>query len=220
MCCAALGIGGGDVLLAVSKDYAISKKRLPAGTADHRARVRRWERSTTISYGKYRFFDHEFGGVNEWDGAPTRYAINCIQQMSTRNCRNYYLRGHSNYCEIDAVAAQGDGHRVRPVSDAAVGAIHARSDHGLDPPIEMYTLSRAARTRRLQKCGATRVNGVAEDMEIHSRDRSFDLIYTQMPRPHAAAGAGVENVSRHLARMVLRFKWRLVKGRARTGPTS
>ncbi|HEX3600289.1 MAG TPA: class I SAM-dependent methyltransferase, partial [Lacipirellulaceae bacterium] len=200
-----MGMAAGDILLAVSKEYGELQKAAaklgaqiivpefpPMGTFDN-------DLVREVS-----FFDHEFGGVNEWDGAPTRYAINCIQQMSTANCRNYYPAWAFELLPKSIprplkVMDIGCG----PVSMLRWGAIHGEiSITGLDPLIEMYTLVLARHgldALQRMRCDQE-VNGVAEDMETLLKGQKFDLIYTQNALDHTQQPAlVVENVSRHLA---------------------
>ncbi len=61
------------------------------------------------------FFDFEFGGKNEWDGAPTRYAAHCLRQLSSTHSKDLYpswafeplLRARQW-----ATAAESNGHRL------------------------------------------------------------------------------------------------------------
>src|SRR4051812_29209450 len=95
-------------------------------------------------------------------------AINCIQQMSSMNCRQYYPSWAFEPLPKSLprplkVMDIGWG----PVSMLRWGAIHGEiSITGLDPLIEMYTLVLARHgLDSLQKIRCDQeVNGVAEDM--------------------------------------------------------
>ncbi|MFO0792268.1 MAG: class I SAM-dependent methyltransferase [Pirellulales bacterium] len=150
------------------------------------------------------FFDHEFGGKNEWDGSPTRYSINCLQQLSSANCRDYFPAWAFELVPLTVprplkVMDIGCG----PVSMLRWGAIQGDiAITGLDPLIEMYTLVLARHgLDRLERIRCHQeVNGVAEDMDLLLPDQLFDVIYTQNALDHTQQpSVVVENVSRHLA---------------------
>jgi SAM-dependent methyltransferase len=202
---ARLGIVAGDSIVAISKKNRYLQKAAKKLSAQ--IIVPEYPPEGTFDNDLVRevsFFNHEFGGVNEWDGAPTRYAVNCIQQISSANCRLYYPTWAFEQLPKSLprplkVLDIGCG----PVSMLRRGAIQGEiSITGLDPLIEMYTLVLARHgldAMPKMRCDQE-VNGLAEDMDRLLHNQKFDLIYTQNALDHTQQpGRVVENVSRLLA---------------------
>jgi SAM-dependent methyltransferase len=153
------------------------------------------------------FFDYEFGGKNEWDGAPTRYAAHCLRQLSSTHGKDMYpawafqplLRGPAARQRPLKVMDIGCG----PVSILRWGAIQGEiSITGVDPNLDMYGLVMARHgLDALPKIRCDReLNGFAEDLETLLPDDDFDIIYTQNALDHTQQPARViENIARKLA---------------------
>jgi SAM-dependent methyltransferase len=199
------GIRAGDVVIGIS----VKNRRLRKAAEKLGARVivPEYPPEGTFDNDLVRevsFFNHEFGGVNEWDGSPTRYAANCLQQVSSANCRLYFPtwafeRLPKSLPRPLKVLDIGCG----PVSVLRWGAIQGEiSITGLDPLIDTYALVLARHGLDAickMRCDQE-VNGVAEYMDKLLGDQKFDLIYTQNALDHTQRPAEVvENVSRHLA---------------------
>jgi SAM-dependent methyltransferase len=150
------------------------------------------------------FFDFEFGGKNEWDGAPTRYADNCLRQLSSTHCRDTYPHWafkpltHSFITSPLKVLEIGCG----PVSRLRWGAIHGEiSITGVDPLIDMYAVMLARHgPDGLPNIRCDReINGFAENIDTLLADDEFDLVYTHNSLDHTQQPEQViENISRKL----------------------
>jgi SAM-dependent methyltransferase len=153
------------------------------------------------------FFDFEFGGKNEWDGAPTRYAAHCLRQLSSTHSKDLYpawafeplLSGPAARERPLKVMDIGCG----PVSVLRWGAIQGEiSITGVDPNLDMYALilSRHGLDALPQIRCDRDINGFAEDLDDLLPDEDFDVIYTQNALDHTQQPARViENMAQKLA---------------------
>ena len=201
----------GDIVIAICSDPALQKswqsacektgvhfivpEYPPAGTLDN-------DFVREVSH-----FDFEFGGKNEFDGAPTRYAANCLRQLSSTHSKDFYpiwafaplLRGPNARQRPLKVMDIGCG----PVSVLRWGAVHGEiSITGVDPILDMYALVLARHgLDALPKIRCDReIVGFGEDLEALLADGDFDAIYTQNALDHTQDPARViENISRKLA---------------------
>jgi len=209
---AKVGIGPKSVVIAISADPHTRAQYLDATKAlDAKCVVNEYPPVGTLENDLLRevsFFDFEFGGKNEWDGKPTVYAQNCLKQLSSTHCREYYPTFAFTSLRAPGSLAFGRPLKVMdigcgPVSVLRWGAIHDEiSITGLDPIIDLYAIVLARHgLDALPKIRCDHeVHGFAEEMEQLLPDNDFDVIYTQNALDHTQQpGLVVENISRKLA---------------------
>ncbi len=152
------------------------------------------------------FFDFEFGGKNEWDGKPTEYGENCLRQLSSTHCRDFYPSWAINPVREKLpertlkVLDIGCG----PVSVLRWGAIYGNlSITGVDPLLDMYSLVLARHgLDALPKMRCDRELSIfGEELDAYVPDGEFDMVYTQNALDHTQQPARVlELMGKKLAR--------------------
>jgi SAM-dependent methyltransferase len=207
-----LGISRGQILIALVGDGKLRNSlRLSCENLGVRCIVPSFPPAGTLDADLVRevsFFDFEFSGKNEWDGAPTRYAATCLRQLSTTHCREYYPEWAFERLSNPTSSARKRPLKVMdigcgPVSVLRWGAIRGEiSITGVDPLLDMYSLVLARHgLDALPNIRCDReVNGFAEDLDSLVPDNDFDAIYTQNSLDHTQRPVQViENMSRKLA---------------------
>lgn len=154
------------------------------------------------------YFDFEFGGLNESNGAKTLHAATCLQQLSATHCVNFYPRWvFRGMVEARRAAArlpmQALDIGCGPVSLLRWGALHGElSITGLDPLLPMYALVLARHGYdALPKIRCDReIAGFAEDLDRFVPENHFDVVYTRNALDHTQRpGLVVEQMGRCLA---------------------
>jgi SAM-dependent methyltransferase len=152
------------------------------------------------------FFDSELGGKNAWNGAPTQFSPQTLQQISSTNCREFYPAWATRLLLGGALAERrplkvldiGCG----PISVLRWGAIQGEiSITGVDPLLGMYALVLARHgLDTLPKIRCDReIVGFGEDLDNLLPDEKFDMIYSQNALDHTQRPMRViEQISRHL----------------------
>jgi SAM-dependent methyltransferase len=202
----------GQILIAICSDIAIQHALQATSTAiGMHCITPDFPAAGTLDADLLRevsFFDFEFGGKNEWDGAETRYAASCLRQLSSTHCREYYPEWAFEPLLRTGGRARNGPLKVMdigcgPVSVLRWGAIHGEiSITGVDPILDMYALMLARHGfDALPKIHCDHeISGFAEDLDRLLPDEDFDVIYTQNSLDHTQQPAQViEIIGRKLA---------------------
>jgi SAM-dependent methyltransferase len=200
-----LGASPGQILIALSDDKAVraSLEKIsrrtgahcvvpdfpPTGTLDSALMSEVWH------------FDFEYGGKNEWDGAPTQSSAHCLRHLSCAHSRDCYPEWVFESLPRRRLKVMDIG--CGPVSLLRWGAIQGYiTITGVDPNLDMYAVVLARHgLDALPKMRCDReINGFAEDLDDLLPDNDFDVIYTQNALDHTQDPVRVlENISRKLA---------------------
>jgi SAM-dependent methyltransferase len=151
--------------------------------------------------------DFENGGVNEWDGAPTRYSKWILQGLSAVHCESFFpgyalpsilslyrQRGETPLSALDI----GCG----PMSRLGWGAVHGLlSVTGLDPLLEMYLIisCRHGHQDLPHALPKHSISLRAESVDLDRYAGAFDLIYTNNALDHTQDPA---EVMRRMGRLI------------------
>ncbi len=130
------------------------------------------------------FFDFEFSGLNEWDGAPVVYSATCLQQLSSVHSRKFFPEWAFDGAPKKPLTAMDIG--CGPISLLRWGAIHGYVRiTGVDPLLNMYDMMLARHgldALPMIRC-ANEVPDFAENLDKLPA-KNFDVVFTQNALDH------------------------------------